>query len=291
MSDYFGALMRSSGLAVGGAAPVVVPQADRPPAMEVVVEQRVAPAAEPPVTPAAREAVGVAAPIPAPPAPPVPTVPPAQQPPTERDTARRESVLPEAPQPAAMPTSPAVAAAAPNMSATEIGEVPPPQPTAQAVAAHALVRAAMQWVAAGPQQDHARSLAVDMPGHERAATMRARGEHAEIRERHTRTSGEPGERSPADHHAHANPATDARPPATARPLARAAEREPTPIAPPTPRDEPVEISIGAIHLRVDAPAAQTVARTPPAPPAAASRAASTPRTERSALARRALRRI
>jgi hypothetical protein len=54
------------------------------------------------------------------------------------------------------------------------------------------------------------------------------------------------------------------------------------------RDEVTEISIGAIHLRVDAPAAQTVARAA-APNPATSRAPAS--SARSSLARRALRRI
>ena len=59
---------------------------------------------------------------------------------------------------------------------------------------------------------------------------------------------------------------------------------PEPVA-PLARDEVVEFSIGAIHVRVDAPAAQTVAR-----PATTPRAVPAP-PPRSALSRRALRRI
>ncbi|WP_166359383.1 hypothetical protein [Pseudomonas akapageensis] len=64
-----------------------------------------------------------------------------------------------------------------------------------------------------------------------------------------------------------------------------------PITPaPVPRDEPIEISIGAIHLRVEAPTAQTQVRSPAAP-TTAPRAPAPTTPPRSALARRALRRI
>jgi len=62
-----------------------------------------------------------------------------------------------------------------------------------------------------------------------------------------------------------------------------------PLAPPV-RDEIVEVSIGAIHVRVDAPPAQTIAR-PALTPAASPRDAAAARPARSALSRRALRRI
>jgi len=61
-------------------------------------------------------------------------------------------------------------------------------------------------------------------------------------------------------------------------------------AAPLARDETVEISIGSIHVRVDAPPAQTIARPAMPPPVN-----NTPRVGappgRSALSRRALRRI
>ena len=65
-------------------------------------------------------------------------------------------------------------------------------------------------------------------------------------------------------------------------------RVPSITTAPAPREDVVEVSIGAIHVRVDAPAAQTVispAATPPGP-----RVAHTP-PMRSDLSRRALRRI
>src|SRR5690606_31666866 len=71
------------------------------------------------------------------------------------------------------------------------------------------------------------------------------------------------------------------PPATPRVEPDAAGREP---------EEPLEISIGAIHLRVEAPAPQTVAR-PLAPPARAQQPAAPAPSTRSGLSRRALRRF
>jgi hypothetical protein len=58
---------------------------------------------------------------------------------------------------------------------------------------------------------------------------------------------------------------------------------------PAAQDETVEISIGAIHVRVDAPAVQTVARPAVMPAASAPPVGAFP--PRSALSRRALRRI
>jgi hypothetical protein len=63
-----------------------------------------------------------------------------------------------------------------------------------------------------------------------------------------------------------------------------------PQAAPPARDEVVEVSIGEIHVRVDAPPAQTVAR-PASTPAAGVPGATRPRHARSGLSRRALRRI
>jgi hypothetical protein len=72
------------------------------------------------------------------------------------------------------------------------------------------------------------------------------------------------------------------PRSVAMPVSHAALR---PDAAPQPREEVVEVSIGAIHLRVDAPAAP-VLKTAPAP------VPSTPVAKpRSSLSRRALPRI
>jgi hypothetical protein len=84
------------------------------------------------------------------------------------------------------------------------------------------------------------------------------------------------------------PAPQVRPPVE---RARADEppQSPQSQAALTAQDETVEISIGAIHVRVDAPPAQTVARPAATPAANTPRAGALP--PRSALSRRALRRI
>ncbi len=79
-----------------------------------------------------------------------------------------------------------------------------------------------------------------------------------------------------------------------RPQARDVDAADAPAAQPaaTARKEAIEVSIGAIHLRVDAPpAAPTAAARPalPVPPTAAARPAAA--AARSSLARRALRRV
>jgi hypothetical protein len=76
--------------------------------------------------------------------------------------------------------------------------------------------------------------------------------------------------------------------ATALPI-RASAVAPAPL-PRLAGDEVVEVSIGAIHVRVDAPPAQTIAR-PALTPAAGTPGAAATRPARSALSRRALRRI
>ena len=126
-----------------------------------------------------------------------------------------------------------------------------------------LVRAAMQWVAADTQ--HARSVAQVVPP--RGQSLPAPGEEAGVIPT-TQTLGERGVDIPPQTPAHATPAVPD-----------------TPLA----RDEVVEISIGAIHVRVDAPA-QTIA-SPAATPPAAARRGTTATPPRSALSRRALRRI
>lgn len=70
------------------------------------------------------------------------------------------------------------------------------------------------------------------------------------------------------------------PPATANAVVQTAQHMPSPPEP----DERVEVSIGSIHLRVEAPA-----RTAQAPPARAERAM--PRVVRSGLSRRVLHRL
>ena len=152
-----------------------------------------------------------------------------------------------------------------------------------------LVRAAMQWVAADVQllrgaagidpRSHAMS-------HDNAAFAPSTASF------HERRTGEDSGSS-----------LDQAAPPSAVPHLNAGEPMPVLVlparsprvaaaVPPAPfaRDEVVEVSIGSIHVRVDAPAAQTVARSAATSPAAARRAA-TETSQRGGLSRRALRRI
>ena len=277
MSDYFGALMRSSGIDVGGRPP----QGSAPPAATAqtleAIETQIdvaAPGAEAPPMRAApaesaptplRAAAAFAAPGLAHPARASIAAGAAESAATEpvRDT---DTGL-ETPR-----SDDATMADAPTRAASTRQALTPESPAALG---QVLVRAALQWVAADPQQppsdppaqrrQEAREPPIDPA---RAVAMPAASSfvHAETR-------------SPS-----ADPlaATPPRPDRFVRPVTAVAA-----VPAPAERDERVEISIGAIHLRVDAPAAQTVARTP-APPPAAARPAPAPTAPRSALSRRTL---
>ncbi|QQZ39407.1 hypothetical protein IF690_15155 [Pseudomonas sp. SK3(2021)] len=281
MSDYFGALMRSSGLTIGAATTDSAPPASTADLLETDIE-RSAPALQPPPTlttqPQARPLPPVA--TSAKPrsgreaeAPAARPTPPGQD--TMADVDRRhdksgyKDVLPtavQAPLAAASPTDYNTAAAQPP--------------------GHDVVRAVMQWVAADPQ------LATSRPPRETPHAPLAALDGAELpamREPTSTLGSVPQARWPAQAPQHSvAQAVEAEqgPPrsATAVPLKTA-------FAPtPAPSDERGEISIGAIHLRVDAPPAQPLALARPAP-AAAPRAGAPASTPRCALARRALRRI
>ncbi len=156
----------------------------------------------------------------------------------------------------------------------------------------ALVRAALQWVADGPLQAPGVAPAALPPSPAlEAVVLRGR---ADTREQALRAAEvEADEPEPV-----ATPEPRAAP---VQPGAREPAQAPSPVvgaarpgttAPPEPRmpavrDEIVEVSIGAIHVRVDAPAMHTADW--PAPPPAMPRAAAL--APRSALSRRALRRI
>jgi hypothetical protein len=138
-----------------------------------------------------------------------------------------------------------------------------PNPDSRPDSAGALALAAMRWVAADP----GRAAVTATPGAAPPAAARAGREPPA--QGAPRVPGEPvraGDFLPG----------------FARPVPA-----PAAMAPPA-HDELVEISIGTIQVRVDAPSVQTVAP-PPAPGPAAAPPASA--HTRSALARRALRRI
>ena len=178
---------------------------------------------------------------------------------------------------------------------------PASQPLGQTV-----VRAALQWVATDPHQ--AIPLPLDQTSREPTVVMDVANEivtpvsipvadadtgadvDADAKtdtSTSTSTNAEAVLHSQTDSLIHAEVAKEE----PQRRVSQPATLLPAPVTPaPVPRDETFEISIGAIHLRVEAPTAQTVARSP-APPVTAPRAPALPPSPRSALARRALRRI
>jgi len=289
MSDYFGALMRSSGLTAGGSAPAAVAPpttASRPVEIDIersgpALQPRPAPASQyeaPLTTIAAASVEPRSGHEPAPPAarPADPGEQAAAAVDSPHDQTGQKAEVFSGAQPLVPPFSPA----------------DPSTPAAQPLG-HALVRAAMQWVAADPQQaipepqDGARReppAALGEPGMPVTTTPTpiadAEPQTLPARARHSVASSiEAVEDAPR------------RTTLATLPTLPTLPATPAPVAPTSlPRDELVEISIGAIHVRVDAPAAQTVARTL-APPAAAPRSTAPTTTPRSALARRALRRI
>lgn len=265
MSDYFGALLRASGLAGRPAAAVPVLR-------EVDVEAPVVGgSAAADATTASRESPPAAlAPLPS-------STDLRRAPATAAIQGAAEG--PDAAGPLAeSPRGPAAAddADAPNARPTTVS--PPSRasqvtidlPAPPAVVSHPAVQAALRWVAADPQSppiDALRGLPAE--GTDRpAAPVAPTAATAAIT-----TPPAPGDEGRA-----APPVA-----ATVRAMSIEARRPP-----PMSEDEPaVEVSIGSIHLRVDAPAApQTTTRAAPAAAPAA-----LPVRARSSLARRALPRI
>jgi len=300
MSDYFGALMRSSGLAVGGGAAAVI--AAQPASAAELVEidiERSVPAMQPSPALTAQHQLQPLSPLAA-----------SVEPRSEREPEASAARL------AAPRVNATAAVDTPHDQAGQIAEalslpqplVPPATPADPATPVtqpqplgHARVRAAMQWVAADPQL-----LATPEPQnvayHEPPTVL---GE-TNIPIATTSMASTPlVDTEPQTLPARAWPSVassietvetvEAAPRRTTPSTIPTLPATPTPaLAPlastPLPRDELVEISIGAIHLRVDAPATQTVARA--LPPQASAPRSTTPTTPpRSALARRALRRI
>jgi hypothetical protein len=188
--------------------------------------------------------------------------------------------------------------------ATEPAADAPKKPSAHPVESlqpdlgHTLVRAAMRWVAAGtppvgppsPLHDVAQGILrrpESSPAvHEHTGTIATKGLHRDDNDASSLSQHE-ARRIPAPLDLSVEESIAAKPlPIRALLVASA------PPAPPASsvRDEVVEVSIGAIHVRVDAPPAQTVAR-PALTPAGGAPGGATSRPARSALSRRALRRI
>lgn len=280
MSDYFAALMRASNLFSDGATSAL----DAP--LEVVTE---APTSSEPSAPAprpstreTREAVATREM----PAPTAQVAQPATAAPDHDDSSPTPSLRPDSlsHRQQAEPAAPGAEPQAPR-----VGIAPqerPPQPSR----ANDLVHAAMRWVASDPQlAEPARQAAEPLAAQPRipdtGSTRVAPAQPV------TRTAANPQRPQDAPDGVPAAPQVPAPAPVALPPLV---------VAPATPRtegdapraatEEPLAISIGAIHLRVDAPAAQTQAR-PATPPAPAQRPAAPECPSRSGLSRRALRRL
>ncbi|MPZ45827.1 MAG: hypothetical protein GEV05_21060 [Betaproteobacteria bacterium] len=274
MSDYFGALLRSSGMTLpqdgGSARPVA----------ERTAPAEVSPAEQPASLPApTSHAIGEPVPHPAL----APTTLAVQRVTAQIESGpesplRREAISDDAARSAqtlAAETNPAAPRATP--SAGEESHAPQPP------LAHALVDAALRWVAAGEQPDRRRTPA---HGNEPAPSFAERSGHAAA---HAKDPASQFETPMARAHPVAPPTVaHERSAVPMSPLrSETPSIAPARIAEIVDRDPPLDISIGAIHVRVDAPAAQTVTQ------ALAPRQVVAPRAApgRSALARRALRRI
>jgi len=278
MNGYFGALMRASGMPIAGRTPAVAPV--EPPVVEANVEvgqaPMPAPTASAPSTPqqAAKPIhVHTAVALPAPPA-----ARPADDP---QETAAGFSAIEHADARVAKNTADAVPASR---------TIEPPKPPL----GQALVRAAMQWVATDTPQAR-RGAQLEPPSEHPLAN---RGNDTNVvaavparRDHRAEPQAHPQEDAPAAAHVpDLSPREPVAPPAVA-----IHSIHPAPASPQMPvvsdhRDDVFEVSIGAIHVRVDAPVAQTVARPAATPPAAARRTPTSP-SQRSGLSRRALRRI
>ena len=288
MSDYFAALVRSSGIALPQANGSARPVAERAAPVEVSrVEQ--APLLEVPASdaiggPAYHSAL----------TPPSLAVQPAT-PPSKSEAAagfRHDATRDDSAASAQVIKAQATEAAPlANAAAEEASRAPQP-PLAQA-----LIDAALRWVAAGdaPHRQQSRPLAnepapsvhmeaqAEMPAHDRQAPNASSHRIAAPTVAHEILS------LPVAHEPGISPLPVVRESSIALlPLhSETRPRATTRAASTVDRDPPLDISIGAIHVRVDAPAAQTVTQALAPRPAAAPRANS----GRSGLARRALRRI
>lgn len=273
MNGYFGALMRASGMPIAGRMPAVAPVES--PVVETNVEVGQAPMPAHTVsTPQAVTPLHVHTAV----APPAPALPRADD---SHEAAAGFAAIEHADSRAAK------SAADPVPASRTIETTKPPL-------GQALVRAAMQWVATDTPQG--RSVAqVEPPGE---PPLAARGNETSVvasmpvgRDHRAASRAQPQDDAPASAPV---PDLSARepvaPPAVAIHPTHTATALPQMPLVPGDRDEVIEVSIGAIHVRVDAPVAQTVARYAATPPAAVRRTP-TSVSPRSGLSRRALRRI
>lgn len=285
MSDYFDALIRSSGMTIGSARPASTPV--HPAALDVDIE-RATTGTDP----------GAMRPALTPNQPLVPPHTPDAMEMTEppRVFGRAERHTHEEPETPPAPVRGAKEGAVHAPQQPSVAPLESPMPDL----GHPLVRAAMRWIAAGsPQAGPDREVgpisdsAPGVPGrrhatstvHEDIATIPTKRLHRDDDDgKLTSLNGTPA--TPAPLNVPAEQSAE-KPPAVRASLVPQAP--PALVAPPV-RDEVVEVSIGAIHVCVDAPPAQTVAR-PALTPAGRAAGAATSRPARSALSRRALRRI
>ncbi len=277
MNGYFGALMRASGMPIAGRAPALAPVES--PVLEANVEVSQAPMPAHTVsTPSTPQHVVRPIHVHTPVAPPAPAASPADN---SHVAAAKLASLERSDSPAAKDAADAVPASR---------TIEPPKPPL----GQALVRAAMQWVATDTSQPR-RVAQVDPPSEQPVA---ARGNEARVvasMPAHRDHRAEPQAQPQDDATVVAPvPDTSVREPAAPQAIAihsihpaHASRQMP---AVPVDRDEVVEVSIGAIHVRVDAPVAQTIARPAATPPSMARRTPTSP-SQRSGLSRRALRRI
>lgn len=279
MSDYFGSLIRASGLAAGSHPPVAADHG----ITEIEIQPDAPPAAITPVTEGPRtntQPTEIITPRPvATPTLPAPAIREHAAPPgTEHTELASDRPLPASPAPApdprgetsmapGLPTSPALSPR-PQEAAPDPGQ--------------GMVHAALRWVTADVPSP---SASTEVPP-EPTPPIPAQELTTHKITPPTRPSVNPPEAGPV-------PGATTLPPEATIPLRVAPIRHPASTYPPPPwasatrRDEEVEITIGAIHLRVDAPPPQTVVQAPapiPRPPVDRP-------PPRSALTRRALRRL
>jgi hypothetical protein len=252
-TDYFTALLRSAGRRVGGTAPLRAPAAPDADLVEIDAEREL-------LTP------GLHSPLAQP-----------QQPfmPPRKPTARNARQLAETPRPAA------TAAAAPN---AERGVQPAPTEVTDLFAPplHAAAQAALAWVASDPQGRIGTGAAQAAISESTAFAAPAGIEEIE-EETPWIDAAAPMQSDIDDGDPAPSRATAHRPAAAPR-----AERRARTAPAAAQREEVVEITIGAIHLHVEAPAQASIAPASTAPPAAPSLRSPAPR---SALSRRALYRL
>lgn len=286
MSNYFDGLIRASGLAAGSYPPVATGHG----ITEIEVQQDAPPATTSPVTQVPRTNTQRTE---------ITTTPPVATTTMPVSAIREYSAplrreYPELASDRPLPVAPAsapdprgetsMAPGLPTPPASASG--PRPQESAPDPG-QAMVHAALRWVAADVQSLSASTEIALTP--EPTPPIPAQELTTHKITPATRPSVSAPEAGPA-------PGATTLPPEALTPLRVAPIRHLEPIDQPSPwasgtrrpasHDETVEITIGAIHLRVDAPPSQTVVQAPAPPPRPP-----VDRPPRSALSRRALRRI